>query len=123
MPTKKKTKISKSKKKSNSKKKVKRTTTKRTTTKRTKTKRTKTKGTKRTKGTKGTKTKGTKTKGTKKIYKTQIQLESDDKELIEKCKKFSGKSKDCRSARRPDGRPECWYNYDTELCTAFVPKK
>ena len=110
MPTKKKTKISKSKKKSSSKKKVKGTK---------RTKRTKTKGTK-TKGTKRTKTKKTKTKRT---YKTQKQLESDDKELIEKCKKFSGKSKDCRSARRPDGRPECWYNYDTELCTAFVPKK
>ena len=114
MPTKnksskKKTKISKSKKKNSSKKKVK--STKRTKTKRTKTKRTKTKG---------TKTKGTKTK---RIYKTQKQLESDDKKLIEKCKKFNGKSKDCRSARKPDGRPECWYNYDTELCTGFVPKK
>ena len=72
------------------------------------------------KGTKGTKARGTKTKRT---YKTQIQLDSDNKGLNEKCKKHNGKSKDCRSTRTADGRPECWYNYDTKLCTGFVPKK
>ena len=109
--SKKKIKSSRSKNKNGSKKKQKKIT------------KTKSKGTKRTKGTKGTK--GTKARGTKtkRTYKTQIQLDSDNKGLNEKCKKHNGKSKDCRSTRTADGRPECWYNYDTKLCTGFVPKK
>ena len=76
------------------------------------------------KKTKGTKAKESikKTKGTK-VYKKQVQLESKNKELDKKCSVHNKKSKDCRSARKADGTPECWYNYDTEICTGFVPKR
>ena len=70
---------------------------------------------------KGSKRKGSKAKGTR-TYKKQIMIISDDEERNIKCKKLNGKSKECRSARTVDNQLECWYNYDTELCTGFVPK-